>query len=225
VAKINFVKIDSPGVITDYLTGVIKQHLDKGEGVVWLVPGGSATKIAVQVADRLKNQPNISHLTVTLTDERFGKAGHKDSNWKQLMDEGFELSGARLIPVLGPGSLVQTVEQYGALLDKLTKKSGYTVALAGIGPDGHIFGIKPGSPAVENLNDVIGYKWIDYQRITPTFSFIKNLDEVIVYAVGTEKHIQLDNLDKSIPAQKQPAQFLKQLRKVTIFNDYREEGV
>jgi 6-phosphogluconolactonase/glucosamine-6-phosphate isomerase/deaminase len=101
----------------------------------------------------------------------------------------------------------------------------YSIALAGMGPDGHIFGVKPHSPSVESQADVVAYKWDDYNRITPTINLIKRLDEVLVYAMGAEKHKQLDDLASDLSPQEQPAQFLKKLQKVTIFNDYIGESL
>ena len=35
-----------------------------------------------------------------LTDERYGPVGHPDSNWSQLLQKGFDLPQAKLVPVL-----------------------------------------------------------------------------------------------------------------------------
>jgi len=190
-----------------------------GQNVLWLVAGGSAIKIAALASKKLRKP--LKNLTVTLTDERYGPVGHKDSNWQQLLEAGFRLDGASLQPVLRGKSLSQTVKEYSTVLRTGLKAADYSLALAGMGPDGHIFGIKPGSPAVVGGEDVLGYQWDDYIRITPTIKLIKQLDEVAVYAVGREKWPQLKLLKEDISADKQPAQLLKQLKKVIIFTDYK----
>ena len=218
-----FKRIASPQPVADYIYNVLARHLTAGRSVVWLVAGGSAMDVAVLVAKQLSTLDNLAKLTVTLTDERWGEPGHQDSNWRQLGEKGFKLSGAQLAPVLTGKNLAQSAADYGQFLTTAIKHSDYSLALAGMGPDGHIFGILPNSPASASDQPVIGYKWTDYARLTPTISLLKQLDEVVVYATGEPKWPQIDKLKDSIPAAQQPAQLLKQLPKVIFFNDHRGE--
>jgi 6-phosphogluconolactonase/glucosamine-6-phosphate isomerase/deaminase len=221
MTNIAYVKINSIKPATAYLFKVIKKKLGDQQKVLWMIPGGSSMDIVIETAKLLQKCPNLDLLTVTLTDERYGRVGHKDSNWQQLVDRRFQLPGAKLQPVLEGLAIEATAKNYSDSVDHTLKNVDYAIALAGMGPDGHIFGIKPGGPAVDSQDEVVAYKWDDYARLTPTFNFIKRLDEVVVYAVGAEKHQQIDDLQKDLPPTKQPAQFLKQLKKVTIFNDYK----
>jgi len=53
--------------------------------VLWLVPGGSNIPIAVEAMDMIRKEMSglsLKYLTITLSDERYGSVGHKDSNWK-----------------------------------------------------------------------------------------------------------------------------------------------
>jgi len=218
---VEVIKYAEPTEAVSYLAGVINDKLQTGKTVLWLVPGGSAIKIAAKVAKQLR--PPLNGLTVTLTDERYGPAGHHDSNWLQMLETGLLLPGATLQPVLNGKSLSQTVNHYNQTLRDDLKQADFSIALAGMGPDGHIFGIKPGSPAINASEDVVGYEWNDYVRITPTLKMIKSLDEVVIYAVGEEKWPQFELLSKDINPSGQPAQLLKQLKKVIIFTDYRGE--
>jgi 6-phosphogluconolactonase/glucosamine-6-phosphate isomerase/deaminase len=223
MTDIAYVKINSIKPVTAYLFHGIKRKLEDKWQVLWMVAGGSSMDIAIETSKQLQNCPNLNLLTVTLTDERYGPVGHENSNWKQLIDRGFQLPNAKLQPVLEGLDIKTTAKRYWDTLDDDLKNADYAIALAGLGPDGHIFGIKPDSPAVDSQDEVIAYKWEDYDRLTPTFNLIKRLDEVVIYAAGAEKHIQIDDLEESISPEKQPAQFLKELKKVTIFNDYKGE--
>lgn len=211
--------------VTNFLVNSIAKRLSNRQKVLWLVAGGSAMDVAVQAAALLKVNQNIGNLTVSLTDERYGPDGHKDSNWEQLQAKGFSLPGARLVPVLLNLDLHGTVGNYKRFLNEELDEVDFSIALAGMGPDGHIFGIKPGSPAVGSQETVIGYEWDDFVRITPTIKLIKRLDEVIIFAAGQEKHQQIDKLNSDDSAAKQPAQLLKQLKRVVFFNDYKGEDV
>jgi 6-phosphogluconolactonase/glucosamine-6-phosphate isomerase/deaminase len=223
--KPRFIEISDSRPVEEYIYNRILKQLKSGHKVLWLVPGGSAMAVAAAVAEKLNQLPNLSGLTVNLTDERYGPTDHADSNWLQLAELGFNLPGARFEPVLNGGDLSKTAAGYTNILIHALEQADFCLALAGMGPDGHIFGIKPGSPAVNAKDMVIGYKWEDFVRLTPTISLIKLLDEVVLYVVGKEKHRQLDTLDKEITATEQPAQLLKQAKNVTIFNDYKGGSV
>ena len=207
-----------------YLINHIKTHLDKGEKVLWLVPGGSAADLAVKAASQIDKAAS-SRLFITLTDERYGPPGHKDSNWQQLMDKGFGVDGATLAPVLDGTSLHRNAMSYSNMLIKLIGETDFSIAFAGMGADGHIFGIKPRSPSVNSGDFVDGYEWEDYDRLTPTFKFLRKLDEIIIYAAGKEKWPQFQRLDKAVEPEIQPAQFLKRLKKVIILNDYKGDSL
>lgn len=215
-----FKKISNQAPAVEYLVKVIDEKLARRQKVLWLVPGGSAIKIAVEAVERLESP--LDGLTVSLTDERYGPTGHADSNWPQLLAAGFTAPGARLLPVLDGSSRAETVNKYEAMLLSEIKRADYSMALVGMGPDGHIFGIKPGSPSVGDKEYVVGYEWDDYDRVTPTIKLIKLLDEVVIYATGEEKWPQFKRLERDISPDKQPAQILKRLKKVIIFNDYKE---
>lgn len=218
---IGYKRIDSPRKVADYISGILHERLARKEKVLWLLPGGSAADIAVDAANQISRHPNLGLLNVSLTDERYGVPGHADSNWKLLIDKGLNLPDARIFPVLNGKDFKTTAENYAGSLNEILESCDYSLALGGMGPDGHIFGIKPHSPAVDTTKDVLAYVWDDYKRLTLTMNFIRKLDEVVIYAVGDEKQPQFDLLEREISPEKQPAQLLKQLPRVTIFNDYK----
>jgi 6-phosphogluconolactonase/glucosamine-6-phosphate isomerase/deaminase len=220
-----FRQISSNEQVDQYLYESLRNRLSRGQKILWLVAGGSAMQIAVETAEQLRDTKNLSNLCITLTDERYGPVGHKDSNWRQLAAKGLVLEGAQLQPVLSGKDLETTAKKYSDFLNGQLKYCDYSIALAGLGADGHIFGIKPGSPAISAGDDVIGYKWNDYNRVTPTASLLAKLDEIFIYAVGEEKWPQLDKLKTDQSVNEQPAQILKQLKKVTIFSDYKGEAI
>ncbi len=221
MSEIKYAKVSNSEPVIDFLVGRLEANLSSGKRVFWLLPGGSAIKLAVEVARRL--QAPLAKLTVSLTDERYGPVDYPDSNWRQLIDAGLSLPGANLQPVLTGKPLEQTVDDYTNMLIKYLSKCDYSLALAGMGTDGHIFGIKPASPAVSADKPVVGYTWDDYVRITPTAKILKMLDEIVILAIGQQKHKQFDRLEADLAIDEQPAQLLKQLSKVTIFNDYKGE--
>lgn len=220
--QIEFKKIISTDEVAEYIANNIKLHLDNNEKVFWLVAGGSSISIAVE-ASKILTGTKLNNLSVSLTDERYGPIGHKDSNWQQLLDSGFSLQGAQLIPVLEGDNLDNTTMSYAGMLASQLKDCDFSVGLFGIGSDGHTSGILPGSPAVASKALAVWYDGGDFKRITTTLQTIIKLDEVVAFAVGKQKWPVLDKLDRDISADIMPAQQLKQVHKLVVFNDRRGE--
>lgn len=214
---INFIKFSSGREASDYLAGVLKRKLSKRQKVLWLVPGGSSIHIAVEASRQLPQ--DTANLVIGQTDERYGPIGHKDSNWRQLTEAGFAAGNAKTMVVLGGQDLNKTATDYSAMLGRVVKETNYRLGLFGIGADGHTAGIKPDSPSVDSANLYEGYTWDDFTRLTLTPKAIGLLDEVVVYAAGDDKRPQMELLAKTLPIEKQPAQALKQVSKLTVFND------
>jgi 6-phosphogluconolactonase len=202
----------------DYISSAIATQLNAEKSVLWLVPGGSSIEVALIVAESLADI-DLSKLTMTLTDERYGEVGHVDSNWKQLEDGGFDLPGATLIPVLTGVSMVETVNRYGEAIRSAMSEVDYSIGFFGIGPDGHTAGILPGSPAATATTTTAGYEAEKFLRITITKSAISRLDEAVIYAVGENKWPIVEALNGTIVQEDWPALYLKQAGKLTVFSD------
>jgi 6-phosphogluconolactonase/glucosamine-6-phosphate isomerase/deaminase len=220
--KIKFRKVISVDEAAEYLAECIGSHLENGENVFWLVAGGSSISVAVEASKILANS-RLKNLSVSLTDERYGPIGHKDSNWQQLLDAGFSLPGAKLLPVLNGDNLDDTVLSYAGILAAECNKCSFCIGLFGIGLDGHTAGILPSSPATVTKALAIGYDGGTFQRITMAPEAIAKLNEAVVYTFGKPKWPILDKLEKDVPASTMPAQLLKTANKLTIFNDYKGE--
>lgn len=204
--------------IVEYLSDVLKRYIALNKKVLLLVPGGSAIVVLPRVAEKLKGV-DCANLSVTLTDERYGEVGHKDSNWQQIMEEGFDLLNANLYHVLQGKDEATTALDFRKFIEDKIKTSDYIIGLFGIGRDGHTSGILPESRAIDSKELVCGYQSEEYYRITTTPLFLSKLDEVIVYATGASKKETLEKLRSEYSIGEQPAQALKQADKFIIFND------
>lgn len=220
--KLRFIKENGPGAAAKQLAQQIQTRLDGRQSVAWFLSGGSAIGVAVLAAKKLKPSP---HLTVTLVDERYGPPGHPDSNWEKLLAGGFQLRNAHLEPVLRGGNADQTLADFERLASHLLQDTDYKIALLGIGADGHTAGILPRSPAVSSRSLVSFYGTPEYQRITLTPRGLAKLDEAVVYAVGDNKRQALQNLSKDIPMDIQPAQILKKIPRLSIYNNQRGDSL
>jgi len=212
----------------EFIASSISNQLKLGKQVLFFVTGGSSITVGAKVAELLINdrERNLTkNLTIMMTDERYGPLDHKDSNWHQLMQKGFSLPQARLLPILDGDDRVSTTLKFNINLSReLTgdKEAKYKIGLFGIGADGHTSGILPGSDAVNSKDLAYGYDTPTFSRITITPQVIEKLDEVVVWVQGKEKWgVVKDLLEKNIEIIKQPAQILKRVPLLTIFSDFK----
>jgi 6-phosphogluconolactonase/glucosamine-6-phosphate isomerase/deaminase len=209
-----------PEAAAEILVRRLKQDLGAKKRVLWLMSGGS--NIAIEVA-AIKGLPaELQPYLAIMFDERYGAFGHKDSNLRQLYDAGFAPGRATVVPVLTPEnlSLEQTAARYDAAAKTAFDNADVVIAQLGIGPDGHVSGILPGSPAASARKLVSGYRFGEYQRITFTFAALRKVTAAYAFAFGAAKREQLLKLrDKKLPLKTQPAQILKQLPEAYVYND------
>lgn len=203
------------------LTERLVRELAGGQRVLWLVSGGSNIKASVQIMDSIS--PKLgSNLSIMLVDERYGETGHPDSNWAGLMQAGFKGGQATLLPTLEKGlGFEQTIERYNHLAARAFKDNKVVIAQLGIGDDGHIAGILPGSAAAEETEDlVVGYHSQPYVRLTLSFTALRHVTAAYAFAFGDNKHEALNNLqNKSLPLSEQPSQILKELPEAYLYSD------
>jgi len=199
-----------------FLAEVITAQLSSGKKVLWFVPGGSAIVVVVATANLIAKAPH-NNLTVTLSDERYGEVGHPNSNWHQLLQAGFKLPEATLMPVLQGKDINTTTLKFNQSLEGMLTRADYKIALLGIGADGHTPGILPGSSAVESVDYASSYSTPEFERITITPKTIVELDEAVVFMQGEAKAKILQEFTETIDVHKQPAQILKIIPKLTIF--------
>jgi 6-phosphogluconolactonase/glucosamine-6-phosphate isomerase/deaminase len=219
----NTIATDNPITASaEHLAGVIRTHLSAGERVLWLLSGGSGSKVVLETAKRLSSV-NLENLSVTLTDERYGPVGHTDENWQQFLDNNFILSGATLYrPLIGKDRQT-TTEAFASWIDTHLSESDYAIGLFGIGGDGHTAGIKPHSPAVDAPTWAADFTGNDFERITITPRAISQLDEAVIQASGADKIPTLTALLHSvIDIDEQPAQILKSVPVCTLYTDNKE---
>lgn len=93
----------------------------------------------------------------------------------------------------------------------------------GIGPDGHTSGILPGSPALTSSDLACNYVSDPYTRITTTPTALQHISEAVVYTTGEAKWPVLEQLSSAVPMRQQPAQLLKKIPILTIYNDCKGE--
>lgn len=203
----------------ELLAATLTSSLDDNKRVLWLIPGGSNIGTSAGVMTYIPEELT-KNLTVTLTDERFGPIGHPDSNWLQLAQAGFDPKSAKTVPILQKGlNLEQTIAHFEASLSALFSDNDIIIGQFGMGSDGHIAGILPNSPAAHTKSLAAGYETGTFTRITCTFQSILHCDYAFLFAFGEAKQNALQRLLTEQPVTDQPAQIIKQIPNVFVFND------
>jgi 6-phosphogluconolactonase/glucosamine-6-phosphate isomerase/deaminase len=221
-----FLREDS-GSVVRAIAQAVCDGLADGKRVLWLVSGGSNLLLEKDIMDMVRNHAGdkLAGLAVLPIDERYGPTGHKDSNVQQLRNAGFDPGAATLVDVLvHDASFDQTVSFYTDVAAAAFANAGVVIGQFGMGADGHIAGIKPGSPAAEpDESTVAGYEWDDYQRMTLMPAALRQVTVAFMSAYGEDKRKPLLHLQKNDqPFAELPAVLLYELPEVYVYNDQIE---
>ncbi|KKW10869.1 MAG: hypothetical protein UY50_C0025G0041 [Parcubacteria group bacterium GW2011_GWA2_49_9] len=228
---------------TDALARIFKEYKDIP--VLFLSSGGSA----LSLLDPSILPENVN-LTVSVLDEHYVADPNERNFEKLKKTEFFRVatkqppsSQIRTPPVYDYFTLLRGIDPYGGTVEEAGKRfdlvlknwmsenpDGKIVCTVGMGADGHTAGIVPLSDAAlfEKLFNspetlAVGYK-TNYgpfpERVTSTFSLLKVVSDVILYASGEEKRKIIEAfLGKKQPLNEFPALFLKTLPQLTFFTD------
>jgi 6-phosphogluconolactonase/glucosamine-6-phosphate isomerase/deaminase len=215
-----FLRIKGVDEAARILSTRLREELGAHKRVLWLVPGGSNLAVAVQAMDLISRQ-ETKHLTLMLTDERYGPIDHADSNLFQLNQAGMIPKDATVVPVLANVSLEDTIKYYAEAAQRAFEVCDVVIGQFGIGDDGHIAGILPHSEAAV-LNDawVFGYAAPDYTRLTLSPHAISKVTAAYAFVFGENKKTMLESLrDKNLPLEDQPSRILKMVKEAYVYSD------
>ncbi len=198
--------------------------LESNRKTLWLVSGGSNIDLQVEIMAKVaKSSSDKLHLLAIMpADERFGPAGHNDSNNAKLLRAGFDPRDAQLVDILSDNlNMEETRAKYDTTTQELFDSCDEIIALLGIGADGHTAGILPNSVATKTTNDFISaYVADDYKRLTMTAHALKYIDHAVVSAFGEAKMEAIKHIcasDKNF--EDMPAKLLWELPKVVLISD------
>ncbi len=237
VFTMKIVPNSSAEAVVAALSSRIIARISRNEPVLLLVTGSDCESLAIGAFRAISGHMSGDRgrlkllFTVGLTDERFGKSGHEDSLWRQLVEKGFDTSICNPMPILvGKGSgetpdLAETVRRYDAFLSNAAQRRAdgklFIASLLALCDDGHVAGILPESPPSLMEGDggryVAGYRSTLFPRVTVTPSFFPSIDYAATWAPGLDAMPALALLSENLPPERNPAQLLKLPAESEIF--------
>lgn len=184
-----------------------KLHGYQDVPLLLLLSGGSSLELFEYV-----NYTLFEHVTFGLVDERL-RVGPEDQNMAAFLGSNFH-QYIKETPVIG-------ISESAFRQWYRNHPGGYTIAVLGVGKDGHTAGIMADAPKD-------GGKWVlTYEthlnqfphRKTVTNTFLmKKVDLAIVYAVGEDKAHALVHLSEG------PARIIREMKYVVLFTDRAAAG-
>lgn len=202
--------------VASKLFKLIKEPLENGKRVLWLISGGSSIPVACE-ASKLLTEVDCRKLYITLVDEKIIKDKNAPGNMQQLLDKGFIVGGANLIPILqGSMNLQESADKFEANLQDQISKADFSIGQFGLGEGYHTGGILANSPAITDESYVRYYHSEEAEHITVTTKVITLLDVAFINSMGVCKKPLVDHfLDSDESINNEPTQALKSA-KLTI---------
>ena len=183
----------------------------------------SGGKTPRRLYEKLAEDQKMSAGAVGVVDERYGNPFHEHSNEKMMQDSRLlsylKTAGIPFYPILKNGKTrEETAKKYDALLRELHSVFQKSIAILGIGTDGHTAGIAPERAAFTNplftkerehflvseFNDADGYF---KERVTMTFLGLSMLDLLLVLVFGEDKKEALEKMFTQGLVNEVPARF------------------
>jgi 6-phosphogluconolactonase len=166
--------------------------------------GLSGGELASACYQRLRARDmDWSHVDVFFGDERFVPVSHEDSNEGMARRVLLDAVGPRAIHGMARGD---TTIAAAASYDALVRDAPPIELLhLGMGPDGHVASLFPGSPALDEKERLVVATEDDahpHPRITFTFPAMARCRLVVVTVAGTEKRDAMTRLrvGEDVPA-------------------------
>jgi 6-phosphogluconolactonase/glucosamine-6-phosphate isomerase/deaminase len=218
---------EDQGVAVDAIATRIVNELQAGKRVLWLVSGGSNVGLQVQIMQMVRDQASehLGGLAILPMDERYGKPGHANSNTEAMRAAGFDPAEATWVDVLMHDvPFDQTIDFYNEVAATALANATVVIGQFGLGPDGHVAGVLPGSPAATaDEVTVAGYEWTDYTRLTLTPTALARIQIAYVPTYGDNKKDALQRLRANTETLSQlPAKLLYEIPEVYVYNDQLE---
>lgn len=203
----------------DLAKTILYELLDRK--TVLYLSGGNTPKILLE---QLAKEETLIAGAVGMVDERFGPKFHDKSNEKMIQETGFlrylQMRDISFYPILQGMSREKTAATYDEKLRTLNATYQKSIAILGIGSDGHTSSLAPNRPDFSNpmftdaqkhllVSEFDDPKSFYGERVGMTFLGLSMQDILIILAFGEEKKKTLELVFTDGPEIEIPARFFK----------------
>jgi len=194
IERVNFSNPEQLDVaLVTEVVALLNADIERSGHAILVVSGGRTPMGFFQLLSR--QTLNWQQITVTLADERWVDAEHKDSNEK-LVRENLLVNNASVADFIGLKNSAATAAMGEALASQTLAELGqFTVVILGMGDDGHTASLFPGAAELaRGLDLTSGLACIAvtpvhaaHQRISLTLSRLLNSRRIILHISGEGK--------------------------------------
>jgi hypothetical protein len=200
----------------------ISSELRAERKVVWLVDGNDNMSSAVAIMNLVRTAP-LNKLVILLANEHFDKQYPVGINWLNLKHIGFYEATATAVPILRSGldsrDAQEIVNSYEHLLKGYLQDADKIIGLFTLGSKGSLASIAARSEAANpGVHDVVSHQDGDIVSVSVTANVMLKVQVAFVNAIGPTNQLALDELRSDEPVRQDPAQILKRLSEVYIYN-------
>lgn len=190
--------------------------------------GGSTPKAIFEglcSAEYMKEIP-WDKIKLFWSDERCVAPDHKDSNYKMAMDICFAKVPVRSENIFrmpaDAENLDQAAKDYEETLKKELHKGLFDLVMLGMGDDGHIASLFPGTTAISETHRLVVANQVPQkgcQRMTLTYPGIHASRDIFIYVMGQGKAAMLKHVLQGphLEAEKFPAYHVGQVKSPAIW--------
>ena len=228
---ITIVKVEAQPQGLELAKEIICEVLDK-KMVLYLSGGSTPKTLYNKLAQEIAFNPGA----VGLVDERYGKPFHAKSNQLMIRETGLirylQIRDIPFYPILQGLMRTETAENYDDKIRELNAVFPKSVAILGIGEDGHTAGIPSQNIElrIKNFESDKHSLVTEYddttekygERVTMTFLALEMIDLLIVLAFGSAKQNSLEVMFGEGSVEEIPARFYKRpeiARKTLLITD------
>ena len=171
-------------------TAAIAEH-----GAFHLALAGGATPQGLYTllsTDELAGRLDWAQVHLYFGDERCVPPDHHDSNYRMVRESLFDRLpvAPQLHRISGELTPEQAAADYAALLRRQLPAAGFDLILLGLGPDGHIASLFPGSDTLHQQRQTVVADYVpklDSWRITLTLPVLNRARHLLLLVSGAHK--------------------------------------
>ena len=179
-------------VASDLKTQVL-ELLKHKETVNLVVTGGTVGTNVLEHLGKLLSDADLSNLHIWWTDERFVGQESEDRNYLQaerafISQVSIPQENIHEMPSLEDGELRSAAESFASEIESLNPH--FDIVILGMGPDGHVASLFPGSPGITFGSWVVAEENSPKppkERISLSYSALSSSEEVWFIVAGSEK--------------------------------------